>query len=241
MRLNCDWHNEEDYAYTKDHSDKLWAWEFLRRNPEYQEDWNRSLKEHIEFCKEYKDVLSSLGAEDQAPENPDFSIPTTIPETWGLEALVNPEQPKPNKLRFVNDIGIILGKGTEIPLEDEAIREVIIPQGKAFISIDLTKPIKPQLTHYQEVLLYLQERQKEKGLLTVENKRLHRDNWLIYLRVWDAMNDPSNPKDHEIAEMIFPFIPNEYPNYNGNKRVTDSCKSAERLIYGGYRQIISYP
>ena len=33
------WKNSNDYLYTQSLSTELWAWEFLRRNPEYRSDW----------------------------------------------------------------------------------------------------------------------------------------------------------------------------------------------------------
>jgi hypothetical protein len=34
-----DWRKAEDYAYTESLTLHQWAWEFLRRNPAYREDW----------------------------------------------------------------------------------------------------------------------------------------------------------------------------------------------------------
>jgi len=34
-----DWHNPEEYAFTHNLSSAQWAWEFLRRNSDYQEEW----------------------------------------------------------------------------------------------------------------------------------------------------------------------------------------------------------
>ena len=34
-----DWRHPNDYSYTAALSAERWAWEFLRRNPEYRHDW----------------------------------------------------------------------------------------------------------------------------------------------------------------------------------------------------------
>ena len=34
-----DWHCAEDYTFTEKLDNASWVWEFLRRNPEYVEDW----------------------------------------------------------------------------------------------------------------------------------------------------------------------------------------------------------
>ena len=36
-----DWRNEDDYERTKTLSAEGWAWEFLRRNPEYRKDYEK--------------------------------------------------------------------------------------------------------------------------------------------------------------------------------------------------------
>jgi hypothetical protein len=34
-----DWRHAEDYAFTADLTRHQWAWEFLRRNPDYRRQW----------------------------------------------------------------------------------------------------------------------------------------------------------------------------------------------------------
>jgi hypothetical protein len=46
-----DWKNEDDYAFTNDLNDEEWAWEFLRRNEEYREDF-RQFQETIKQLKD---------------------------------------------------------------------------------------------------------------------------------------------------------------------------------------------
>ena len=36
-----EWSREADYTFTQSLSRELWAWQFLRRNPEYRADWQR--------------------------------------------------------------------------------------------------------------------------------------------------------------------------------------------------------
>lgn len=38
----ADWRNAECYEYTRDLTDREWAWEFLRRNKDYAVDWARA-------------------------------------------------------------------------------------------------------------------------------------------------------------------------------------------------------
>lgn len=41
-----DWTKEEDYAWTGTLARREWAWEFLRRNPEFQNDWTGAQLEY---------------------------------------------------------------------------------------------------------------------------------------------------------------------------------------------------
>lgn len=41
-----DWMKEEDYAWTGVLARREWAWEFLRRNPDFQSDWNHTQLEY---------------------------------------------------------------------------------------------------------------------------------------------------------------------------------------------------
>lgn len=36
------WHDRRTYAYTQHLSRDAWAWEFLRRNPDYRAAWRRA-------------------------------------------------------------------------------------------------------------------------------------------------------------------------------------------------------
>jgi len=46
-----DWRNEDDYAYMDNHTPELWAWEFLRRNPDYIKDWETTFSQYVDDRK----------------------------------------------------------------------------------------------------------------------------------------------------------------------------------------------
>lgn len=51
-----------DYSYTTTHDKEQWAWEFLRRNPEYQRDYN-------DFIHRWHDLEDSYGKADEHDED----------------------------------------------------------------------------------------------------------------------------------------------------------------------------
>ena len=56
--MTLDWKNEEDYAYCNDLDANGWAFEFLRRNPEYQNEWR-------DFCKIRDQLVKKHGSADK--------------------------------------------------------------------------------------------------------------------------------------------------------------------------------
>jgi hypothetical protein len=50
------WRNPHDYDFTQTLTAAQWAWEFLRRNPEYQREWRafiaawRALEAIVGYC-----------------------------------------------------------------------------------------------------------------------------------------------------------------------------------------------
>ncbi len=58
-RIKRNWRNPEEYQSMKNYSLEKWAWEFLRRNPKYVEDWKEKTssikKKSVESwpCKEW--------------------------------------------------------------------------------------------------------------------------------------------------------------------------------------------
>ena len=46
MAQKPDWRKESDYDYTKTLREDGWAWEFLRRNPQYTKEWKKTLSKH---------------------------------------------------------------------------------------------------------------------------------------------------------------------------------------------------
>jgi len=62
------WKDAKEYEYLNDAKGYQWRWEFLRRNPEYQKDWN-SLNTDDNTAKASKDIC----------------------EKWKLQYMVNPE------------------------------------------------------------------------------------------------------------------------------------------------------
>ena len=54
MGVNRDWRNPKDYEFTKSLNSDGWAWEFLRRNPDYIKDWVKAQEKDKIDRQKYK-------------------------------------------------------------------------------------------------------------------------------------------------------------------------------------------
>lgn len=63
METKLDWRNAQDYEFTNQLTRDGWAWEFLRRNPEYVKEWDNALvKYQIDHGKYRDDLLPKITA-----------------------------------------------------------------------------------------------------------------------------------------------------------------------------------
>jgi hypothetical protein len=240
------WKEPKDYEFANTLNSKKWAWEFLRRNPDYIQEWEKELPLEFERIKkllsdpETKDAPHLEGYRTNTPESIHFIIPghslNKYFKKWGILNLVNPEQdnPFPNpfnqfpSFKYGNVRGGNIGYSRH--LDDS------FPDGP-YISIvyDISRPLKAQFTNAQKVLLEWQNEQVKEGKIHINTVKKHKDNWIEYLRILDAKAEKIS--NEEIALVMFPNLKNEYPGYAGNEKVRKSLKRAEYLIKKGYREI----
>ena len=222
-----DWKNDADYEFTKD-SDSYgwrWAWEFLRRNADYQDDWDKVVQTLYQIVPAYKIDIS-----DDC-----FCIePNQIDckKKWWIARFVNPDTDFPIMLDFENSYGHIYRNSTKINLLQEQVAAIF----------DLRLPIKRQVELTRLRLHNLQKEYKRKGLIeSVRRPKTQSDLWRSYLRVLDAKT--VGAKDKEIDEFVFHSHREQDKDdpYYYNKIIRDALKSAIKLVNGGYRDILSRP
>ena len=221
-----DWRNANDYRFPADFPDYLWAWEFLRRNPEYRRDWEAALSRFVSKTDEFereidaRKVLESGGTlvvlgEDWSEDatNPAFCLPVDEAHRWGLKRLFNPSTDKPEWLTFSPDFGTVhyLRKG-----------EPFKARGPAYpiVEFNLHLPLKPQLEAISEPL------ERARKHLGIKPRRImqYRSLWPHYLRLLDADLDERTPR--QIADVL-----NRESDRGGidDKKVWDQLKSARRM------------
>jgi hypothetical protein len=198
-----DWRNPADYSFPRNFPAYRWAWEFLRRNPDYRKDWSNALsrlrsktgefQEHEDWKErlrrgEHLVLIDELRTED--PGDPCFYLPVDEVEKWGLRVLVNPFTDHPA------DLGFHPGGTLHVMKEGASLKS----RGPAYpiVVFDLHYQLKPQL---KELVPRLERVRKSLGIKLKQPKhKHHRDLWPRYLRLLDADLDGRTPK--QIADAL---------------------------------------
>jgi type VI secretion system activator RovC-like protein/transcriptional regulator len=114
-----DWRNDADYAYLQEPPGtdaaenptgmihERWAWEFLRRNADYQREWEQLLARGAA-----DEIIRQEGFTRDHPHLYIYSQPYSQPplesQKWGLVVYCNPKTPQPRSLCFPRSFGRII-------------------------------------------------------------------------------------------------------------------------------------
>ena len=236
-----DWRNAAEYFFPTDFPDYRWAWEFLRRNPEYRKDWEAALtrflagtgefaanlfdpQEFMAFLKGGGMVVVTGENWPDNPEDPGFYLPVEEAERWRLDHIVNPATAEPTSLFFDLDFGTVhrMRKGASF----KAL-------GPAFpiVQFDLRLPLKKQL---EAIVEPLDRTRVLLGIAKPHRVKHHRKLWPLYLRLLDADLDKRTPK--QIADA---FEPEQGVNGLTEGKVWDQLQAARRMTNPeGYLSIL---
>ena len=218
-----DWNDETKYPEPKTAAGRVWAWEFLRRNPRYQRLWKRYAKlgPGPIYCgrsAEALKVTTERFEQDFGVLNPAPPAMTTADPAFKWRPKFVNQKPR----YWVLPVKVSKNDNFEMPeiyLEDPA--EVVV-------KFDLRSQIGPQLDDVGELLKKELKRLIGAKLLRGE-PRARFDNYPDYLRVLDAKLSGVTYKTigAEILKVKDPAY--QKPN------ATYAFKSAKRLRDGDYR------
>jgi hypothetical protein len=186
------WRNAAEYHFPPDFPAHRWAWEFLRRNPDYRKDWASVLARYLanpgdyfdpgQSAAQYAQQVSADDSWNPLPEHPNFYLPADESAKWSLYDMVNPATDDPGFLAFNIQFGFLFFKREGAP---------VYPGGAqypwAFFNLNL--PLKPQLETARRMLTAEQKRQ---GINPGQVKH-HRKLWPRYVRLLDAEIDGRTP------------------------------------------------
>jgi hypothetical protein len=215
-----DWRNAAEYPSPRTLPNYRWAWEFLRRNPDYRKDWADVLARYLAnpgdyFGPDETRYPEPIPAEDgwnPDPNHHNFFMPADESAKWSLRDMVNPATDDPGFLAFTLQFGYLYTFHRDGPKE---------PKGAqypwAFFNLNLS--LKPQLETLRRMLAAEQKRQGIKPHRVTH----HRDLWPDYLRLLDADLDGRTPKQiaDALQEQIYGL---------DDRKVGDRLKAARKMM-----------
>ena len=195
-----DWRIDSDYAFCQQLDLSGWAWQFLRRNPEYRQDyadfivtWQQletlyGSPPHRDFYRWKQDprawrseaAIADCGTDVCPGENDQVLIECWMGAKWGFRKF-----PADPALAFPEDIA-----WREFPLEVGVIESGTVWQAEAAqlaIAFDLALPLPAQLEIARRHLAARRMALHRDGTLPPRNLREGAPQWRRYLRWLDAM------------------------------------------------------
>jgi len=224
-----DWKNPKDYESMNKLGPNQWAWEFLRRNPEYIKDWGNFKEEN--FIDDDGHLKKGC---------------LTLSFKWGVVSgsmlFPDPHQTYADRNNDPDGISFFPTGGVETVLlgkTDESMEHLFLglpnfQTGQQSFQFNFLEPISPQIERVKERLLMLQKRAKEMGITRKSAFKPRRDEWILLIRILDAT--AAGATDKEIAAILFSDEKSLDP-YAGIKKVYDKRMQALRYVNQDYRHI----
>jgi hypothetical protein len=234
-----DWRNPQDYDFTSKLSADQWAWEFLRRNPRYREEWQAFISTWHALEQAYgkhgardvqawkRDPRASVPAEhcrgsDCRMEGDRVLIECALGVQWGFYKF--PPDPADDDP---------LGGGRLVwraePLATrwlEQARDWPEDEGVAAIAFDLGLPLAPQLEQAKRRLQIEQRRRIGEGIIPAPRIEAHADRLCRLLRLLDA--DEAAADEMRMAKVMMIDIAS----------CRASLSEAQALRDAGYRRLL---
>ena len=172
-----DWRKLGDYEFTSDLSPDEWAWEFLRRCPEYRQEWQALRRSHTVFCG---------------------MILKDCRRKWGLRrGYLDPE------INWTNVEFSPPGVGLFNPYLDRKSKKKLVlltGESKVYYELDVRLPINPQIENIRKTLESCQRKCPIKTRKIVRFKHPATE-WPKYLRLLDALSE--GIPDKEIENILY--------------------------------------
>ena len=224
------WRDPEDYRFTEALPPWRWAWEFVRRNPDYQVDFHDAIRRLNAREGEYAaaaEILDATGYSKPEGEWVDSVASKQSREKWLLWYYLNPELDVP-------EISPFLGFGE---LYDWEQRLRPLQDYEVLVRVDLRFPIQPQLALARGPLARRQRNQAGRGDFRKIAPRNQPKKWQLYLRLLDAR--AADAPYNEIAVVLFGI--DDRSQKDPQIKVDTALRQARRMSRTGYRDILLLP
>lgn len=255
------WRNKSEYPDPKQMNNSRWAWEFLRRNKEYQQDYER-FQVYLQYHEDKAphtplDVYAVCDPPALENETEDkytkrmaeadqywkiTPLPVALAEKHGLyhrapHALIDPRKDDPARLLFSTESSpSLLGSpgGVFMWLREYAAKRA--PVSEVVVKFDLELPIDVQIEKAKILLEWKQGDLDKDGLIQPKKPRNRKEKYVNYLRLLDA--EVCGVEVREMAEVIFPHIENSHSiGYLGDKTARNQLQAAKKMRDSYYRYL----
>jgi hypothetical protein len=207
-----DWQDASAYPQPTGRARMLvWAWEFLRRNPDYRMFW--------------AEKAARLVGADGFVSNEAGLVMREAEERFGI--LIFPCDPASSKYPFFSAIAVRQIFGGDVTLKANETSYVF----------DLTSPLEGQFARALNDAKEIQKRRVKQGKFKFRDPKERCDKYTAYLRIIDAEDAGINQS--EIANILFPTFTNEHPENQLMQTFRNHRKAALRLRDTDYRLLAS--
>ncbi|MBK1685386.1 DUF2285 domain-containing protein [Rhodoferax fermentans] len=219
------------------------AWEFIRRNPDYQTDVDSYLAEILAFCRKHPEEFVNLLDDGEIPTwfwsvvgffefgQPDrFGFWSKLfREKWGLNCPICTEQDWHGE-------GIVLSAFDE-PKTFERVEFHRVKGPRVLIPVDLSEPLEVVLKKAENHIRYLRGMGIELGTVDpATNRVLSKAVYIEYLRILDGI--AAGESIQNIGEVLSPGAANTPEEKQRDKRIRAAYKAALKMQDGGYRVLM---
>jgi hypothetical protein len=248
------WQSPDDYQFTNTLSREQWAWEFLRRNPDYRREW-----------KTFWETWQALEADYGKAPNRDFQRWKLDPRAYVLEGededCVGSDSCKVdgNKILIECHLGARWGfykfpldPATDMPVIGKDLlwrdveREVVqIEQGdddwlggkqsKIALGFDLALPLKEQLEVAKRYLIAMQHWMRREEGITMQTIASLRERLTLCLRLLDGLEQSA-----ERGVLSIVLFPNSKSD-EAERMLIILESQAVALMHGEYRNLLLIP
>ncbi|MHB1934587.1 MAG: transcriptional regulator domain-containing protein [Leptospirillum sp.] len=182
-----DWRDASQYPPAEGTSGTRWAWEFLRRNPDYRKAYSE-LTHIISYGHRHESGSAPTDEEIMDETRRLFNIC----ERFHLIDGVMPPDPKRNENPCLSFRAAWM---RSYPYREKHPDQIItVPKGKILIEFDPSLPVETELQKARKIL---REHKREID-------RFPTGKLADYLRILDANQDRTNPSLSDIALVIYP-------------------------------------
>ncbi|MBU2478761.1 MAG: hypothetical protein KKA36_06690 [Gammaproteobacteria bacterium] len=239
-----DWRQAPNYSYTNTLNAAQWAWEFLRRNAEYQSDYRQFMQTWLALeadygapperdfqawkadPRAYLKVAGDCAADDCSVDQDKVLIECALGAKWGFYQF--PRDPALSALEFESPPA-----WREIQQEARLISAADLDYlggdpHRVALGFDLDMPLKEQLERARLYLGRAYAGARRDKSFRPRSVAQYRAQWCLYLRILDAEAVGAHADDY-IA--VLP----------GGLSHTEIVAEAHRLCGGDYREIPLLP